>query len=396
MFESLTKAPDDPILGLTAAFKRDPRPHKVDLSAGIYRDQHGRTPVFRSVKLAEARLLEEETTKDYLPIEGSRDYATGVQALVLGPAHEAAAAGCAVTAQTPGGTGALRVAGELIRRARADARIWISQPTWPNHPNVFKAAGLAVETYPYFDPATNSLKLGEMLGALEGAAPGDVVLLHGCCHNPTGVDPDLEQWEEIGSALQALGLTPLVDFAYQGLADGLAEDARGLLGLARVSPELLVCSSFSKNFGLYNERVGALTVIVQDAPQAEATMSHMRQAIRANYSNPPAHGARVVETVLGDAGLRAIWDGEVTAMRDRINTMRRLFVDGMNAHGAGRDWSFVARQRGMFSFTGLRKEQVIALREQHAVYMVESGRMNVAGLTPANLESVCRSIAAVL
>ncbi len=396
MFESLTQAPDDPILGLTAAFLRDPRPDKVSLSAGVYKDARGRTPVFQCVKQAEAQLLEEETTKNYLPIEGSPGYAAAVQSLIFATAPQFIGKDNVITAHTPGGTGALRVGAELLARARPGARVWISRPTWPNHPNVFQAAGLNVEWYPYFDPADNSLRFDEMLAALDGADAGDVVLLHGCCHNPTGVDPSVAQWREIGELLAAKGLVPFVDFAYQGLADGLAEDTAGLSALLESENEALVASSYSKNFGLYNERVGALTVIARDATQAEATMSHVRQVIRANYSNPPAHGAKIVELVLGNPALRETWEGEVAAMRTRINAMRRLFVEKLAQHGVEGDYSFIADQRGMFSFTGLSKEQVIALREQHGVYMVESGRMNVAGLTEANADRVCEAIAQVL
>jgi aspartate aminotransferase len=396
MLESLTKAPDDPILGLTAAFQRDRRPDKVNLSAGVYKDARGQTPVFRSVKLAEARLLEEETSKNYLPIEGSPAYGAAVQELIFATAPRYAGDARVVTAQTPGGTGALRVGAELIRRARPEARVWISRPSWPNHPNVFQAAGLAVEWYPYFDAATNSLRAEDMLAALRGATAGDVVLLHGCCHNPTGIDPTVEQWGEIGRLLVERELVPFVDFAYQGLADGLDKDTAGLTALLEENDEVLIASSYSKNFGLYNERVGALTVVAEDSERGQIAMSHMRQAIRANYSNPPAHGAKVVEAVLNDAELREIWRGEVAAMRDRINEMRRRFVEALGQAGAKGDFSFVADQRGMFSFTGLSKEQVVALREEHAIYMVESGRVNVAGLTEGNLRRVAEAIATVL
>jgi len=396
MLESLTKAPDDPILGLTAAFLRDSRPDKVNLSAGVYKDAHGQTPVLRSVKLAEARLLEEETSKSYLPIEGSPAYAAAVRGLIFATAPSFADSANVVTAQTPGGTGALRVGAELVARARPGARVWMSRPTWPNHPNVFQAAGLALEWYPYFDAATNSLRFAEMIEALNGAASGDVVLLHGCCHNPTGIDPTAEQWREIGRLLAKKGLVPFVDFAYQGLADGLEQDTAGLSSLLESGEEVLIASSYSKNFGLYNERVGALTVVAAEEMQAEAAMSHMRQAIRANYSNPPAHGARVVELVLNDEELQEIWQSEVAAMRDRINKMRRRFVEVLRQCGVQDDYAFMADQRGMFSFTGLSREQVVALRETYGIYMVESGRMNVAGLTEGNLRRVGEAVAAVL
>jgi aspartate/tyrosine/aromatic aminotransferase len=396
MFSSLSPAPDDPILGLKAAFDREPRPDKINLSAGVYRDGSGRTPVFRSVKLAEARLLEAEDSKDYLPIDGLPFYNADVRALVMGEGHEAVQSGSCLTIQTLGGTGALRVGAELIRKVSPGARVWVSEPTWPNHPGVFAAAGMAVEPYPYFDRERNTLRFDAMLGALESARPGDVVLLHGCCHNPTGIDPAPEQWAQIGDFLARRELVPFVDFAYQGLAGGLEEDAGGTREVLRAGRPGLVASSFSKNFGLYGERAGALTVIAADAAGAQAAASHARQLIRVNYSNPSVHGAALVDAILRDQELRTLWDGEVAAMRERINGMRRLLVEGLRSAGVDRDFSFVANQRGMFSFTGLSKDQVMALRDRHAVYIIDSGRMNVAGITETNVGPLCAAIADIL
>jgi aspartate/tyrosine/aromatic aminotransferase len=396
IFEALPMAPTDPILGLTETFNKDPNPNKINLTAGVYKDASGQTPVFRSVKRAEERILERERSKDYAPIAGSSDYAAAVQALVFGPGHPALAEKRVATAHTPGGTGALRVAADFIKQMLPGRRVWLSQPTWPNHPNIYRAAGLETGAYPYFDPAANALDFGAMLAGLKSLPEGDVVLLHGCCHNPTGIDPTPEQWRQIGEALAERRLLPMVDFAYQGLAEGVREDAAGVLSLVRPGRELLIASSFSKNFGLYNERVGALTVVAASEANAQTVLSQFKACIRANYSNPPAHGAAIITTVLNDPLLRAEWEGEVASMRDRINSMRRLFVDALQARGVQRDFSFITRQRGMFSFSGLTKDQVEALRSKHAIYVLGSGRINVAGMTEANMDQLCDAIEDVL
>jgi aspartate/tyrosine/aromatic aminotransferase len=396
MFETLEKAPPDAIFGLMEAYKKDSNPNKVDLTAGVYRDEAGTTPIFRTVKLAEARLLEEEDSKSYLDIDGSPAYAAAVQELVFGAGHEVIASKRAATAQTPGGTAALRVGGEFVKRIKPDAHIWLSDPTWPNHPQVFGAAGLTVERYPYFDAAANGLALDEMLAALKRIPEGDVLLLHGCCHNPTGADPTLEQWARVADVIEERGLLPFVDLAYQGLGDGMREDAAGVLMLCRPGGEMLVASSYSKNFGLYSERVGALTVVTPSEQAARVAISHVKKCVRANYSNPPSHGASIIVTVINDPSLRAQWEGEVQAMCDRINKMRRLFVEKLAAKGVARDFSFIERQRGMFSYTGLTKEQAQALREKHSIYILDDGRINVAGMNEGNIDAICRAIADVL
>ena len=396
MFEHITAAPPDSILGLTEAFKSDPNPNKVNLGVGVYKDAGGKTPVLGSVKQAEERILSQEQTKSYLPINGSADYGRATQQLLFGADHEIVTSGRAVTAQTPGGTGALRVAADFIARMFPDKRVWLSAPTWPNHPGVFNAAGVQTATYPYFDRATNGVAFDAMLAALATVDAGDVVLLHGCCHNPTGVDLSVAQWAQVGDLLAERGALPLVDFAYQGFAQGLTEDAAGLLALARPGAELLVASSFSKNFGLYNERIGALTVVAGDAAAAEAALSHVKLAIRTNYSNPPAHGGAIVTAVLTDPTLRGEWEAEVAAMRARINAMRHLFVETLNEKGVAQDFSFIARQRGMFSFSGLTPDHVAALRDKYSIYIVGSGRINVAGMTEANMDYLCTAIADVL
>jgi aspartate/tyrosine/aromatic aminotransferase len=397
MFEHISPAPPDSILGLGEAFKSDPNPKKINLSVGVYKDARGNTPVLASVKEAERRLLDAEKTKNYLSIEGLPDYGQHVRKLLFGDAHEIVTSGRAVTAQTPGGTGSLRVAADFLKKQSPHAKVWLSKPTWANHPAIFQAAGFAVEQYPYIDAAGKSLDFAATLEGLRQVSPGDIVLLHACCHNPTGIDPTLAQWKQIGDVLAERKALPLVDFAYQGFGDGLQEDAAGLRELARPGTELLVCSSFSKNFGLYSERVGALTLVATDKAAAEAALSHVRVAIRVNYSNPPQHGAAAVATVLGTPELRKQWEAELADMRSRINGMRRLFVDTMKRKAPQHDFAFLSTQKGMFSFSGLTPVQVDELRTKHALYIVVSGgRINVAGMTEENMDQLTTAIASVL
>jgi aspartate/tyrosine/aromatic aminotransferase len=397
MFDSLPLAPPDSILGLADAFREDPNPRKINLSVGVYKDELGNTPILACVKEAERRLLVAEKNKGYLPIEGHAEYATRVQELLFGAGHEVLAGKRAVTAQTPGGTGSLRVAADFLKKHFPLARVWTSAPTWANHPAIFKAAGQETETYPYIDTAGRGLDFGRMLYAIKQIPEGDIVLLHACCHNPSGIDPTPEQWQEIAHVVHERGLLPLVDFAYQGFGDGLVEDAAGLRTLAQPGKELLVCSSFSKNFGLYGERVGALTVVAANADAAQRALSQVRISIRTNYSNPPTHGAAIVATVLSDAALRPQWEQELATMRGRIHKMRRLFVETMKQKAPRQDYSFLIDQKGMFSFSGLTNLQVDELRSKHSVYVVgNGGRINVAGMTEANMDALCTAIAAVL
>ena len=397
MFDKIPLAPPDPILGLGEAFKTDPRPGKINLSVGVYKDEQGSTPILACVKEAERRLLEAEKSKGYLSIEGLAEYDSRVQDLLFGAEHEIVTSGRAVTAQTPGGTGSLRVAADFLKKHFPAAHLWLSKPTWANHGAIFQAAGLATEAYPYLDAAGTGLDFSAMHSALSQIPGGHVVLLHGCCHNPTGIDPTPEQWPQIAAVCAERGILPLVDFAYQGFGDGLAEDAASLAELARQNRELLVCSSFSKNFGLYCERVGALTVVAADPPAAQRALSQVRVSIRTNYSNPPQHGGAVVAAVLGDRELRRQWEADVAAMRNRIHQMRTLFVESMRAKAPRHDFSFIQRQKGMFSFSGLTNVQVDELRTEHAVYVVgNGGRMNVAGMTPGNMPRLSDAIAAVL
>lgn len=395
MFEQLETAPADPILGLTEAFKADPNPDKINLGVGVYQDEAGRTPILDCVRRAEKRLLDEETTKAYLSIEGSVAFGQAVRGLLFG-GDGAALAERGVTAQTPGGTGAVRVAADFIKALRPNASVWLSDPTWPNHPGLFGAARLETRAYPYFDHETNGLKWPALLNALAGVPQGDIVVLHGSCHNPTGIDPNEEQWRAIARVLRERGIVPLIDFAYQGLGDGLTQDATGVRALARELPELLICSSFSKNFGLYKERVGALTLLAESPDRAKRALSHLRLVIRTNYSNPPAHGGAVVTLVLTDPELRRQWEAEVLVMRERIQRMRQLFVRDLARKGVQRDFSFLLRQKGMFSFSGLTKAEVEWLRRVHAVYMVDSGRINVAGMNESNMDRLTSAVAAAL
>lgn len=397
MFESIPLAPPDAILGLGEAFKKDPNPNKINLSVGVYKDAAGNTPVLASVKEAESRLLSGEKSKTYLAIEGLPDYGRRVQELLFGGEHEIVTSGRSATAQSPGGTGALRVAADFLRKHFPTGRVWCSKPTWANHQAIFTAAGLGVEQYAYIDATGRALDFAAMLANLEQAQSGDVILLHACCHNPTGIDPTPAQWKQIADVVQSRKLLPLVDFAYQGFGDGLQEDAVGLRELARPGQELLICSSFSKNFGLYSERVGALTVVAPNADAAEKSLSQVRTAIRVNYSNPPQHGAAIVATILNDAALRQQWEAELAAMRKRIHQMRILFVDSMKQRCPDRDFSFIADQKGMFSFSGLTPVQVDELRNKFSIYVVSAGgRINVAGMTEANMPVLCDAIASVL
>ncbi|WP_456309447.1 amino acid aminotransferase [Serratia proteamaculans] len=396
MFERIAAAPADPILGLADLFRADDRTNKINLGIGVYKDETGKTPVLTSVKKAEQYLLENETTKNYLSIDGIADFGRCTQELLFGADSALISNHRARTAQTPGGTGALRVAADFIATQTSAKRIWVSNPSWPNHKNVFAAAGLEVCEYNYYDAAQHALDFDGLLNSLSAAQAGDIVLFHGCCHNPTGIDPTAAQWAQLAELSLAKGWLPLFDFAYQGFARGLEEDAEGLRAFAASHQELIVCSSYSKNFGLYNERVGAFTLVAADAAIVDTAFSQVKATIRANYSNPPAHGAAVVATILGNSALRALWEQELTSMRERIQRMRQLFVNTLQEKGAKGDFSFIIDQNGMFSFSGLTKDQVVRLRDEFGVYAVNSGRVNVAGMTPDNMSPLCEAIVAVL
>jgi aspartate aminotransferase len=394
MFESLPVAPPDSILGLAESFQKDPRKDKINLSVGVYKDEQGGTPILKTVKAAEAWLLENEKSKGYLGIEGLPEYLTAVVDLVLGGAVESSRV---AAAQAPGGTGALRISAEMVAHHFPQARIWISQPTWANHQAIFEAAGLQVESYPYLAADKTSLDVAAMLECLETqTAPGDFVCLHACCHNPTGIDPTASDWKQISQIMATRRLIPLLDFAYQGFGDGLVEDGVGLRSLLALNPEAIVCASFSKNFGLYSERVGAAMVVTPDAKSAVATLSQLKQTIRANYSNPPRHGAAIVATILNNPELKAQWMGEVDGMRGRISQMRTQFVEGIQTTGVDRDFSFLLNQKGMFSYTGLNAMQADWLRSEKGIYIVGTGRVNVAGMAQKTMPVLCQAIAECL
>lgn len=396
MFSQLEMAPPDSILGLSAAFKDDTNPNKINLGVGIYKDASGATPVLNCVKEAEKRILATQTTKSYLPIDGDPAYGKAVQSLLFAADQAVIDQGRAVTLHVPGGTGALRVSGDFLKKIKPDAKLWISDPTWANHNGVFSTAGFALGTYPYYNAETKDLAYDEMIAGIRAIPEGDIILLHACCHNPTGMDPNAEQWKEIASVVAERNLFPLIDFAYQGLANGLQEDTVGLRAIIASCNEILICGSFSKNFGLYNERVGALTLVATTEDEAKIALSHLKIVVRTNYSNPPSHGASIVTTVLNDDALTAQWHEEVAAIRSRIKEMRISFVETLKAKGVERDFSFITRQNGMFSFSGLTKAQVEMLRAEHAIYIVGSGRINVAGMTPDNMDHLCDAIIKVL
>jgi aspartate aminotransferase len=397
MFESVALAPPDPILGISEAFNRDERPTKINLSVGVFKDASGATPVLASVKEAEKRLLASEKTKGYKPIDGDPLYGRAVRELLFGKDSVlVAAGGRAATCHTPGGTGGLRLAADFLATKAGAKRIWMSDPTWENHQAIFRAAGFDVEKYGYYSAATHGLDFVQMKESLGQVKPGDVVLLHACCHNPTGVDPSTAQWGEIAELLSQKGALPLVDFAYQGFGAGLEEDAQSVRILEQKFDELLVCSSFSKNFGLYNERTGALTLKARTPEACTASLSQLKICARVNYSNPPAHGGAIVQTILTDADLRKQWEAEVTDMRARIQSMRDAFVEGLARAGTTQDFSFIQQQKGMFSFSGLSKDQVERLKAEFGIYIVGSGRLNVAGMTANNMPALCQAVAAVL
>ena len=392
MFESIVPAPPDSILGLTEAWKKDPQPLKVNLGVGVYKDDQGNTPILASVKAAEAAILQSATTKSYMPIGGAPEYGKLVQDMILGAGHAVIQSARARTAHTPGGTAALRVGGDFLKKVLPQATVWVSSPTWANHKGVFGAAGFKTSDYPYYDPASKALDFARMQDALEKVPAGDIVLLHACCHNPTGVDLTAEQWTIVAGIAARRGWMPFLDFAYQGYGDGLEQDRAGVLALAAVCPEFLVASSFSKNFGLYQDRTGALTVVAGTGSAVEAAFSHVEIAVRVNYSNPPAHGGLIVTRILSDPALRQQWMGELTAMREHIASTRAQFVAALGQHGVPGDFSFITRQKGMFSFSGLSDAQVKFLREQKSIYIVGGGRINVAGITSKNMAYLCTSI----
>jgi aspartate aminotransferase len=396
VFETLKPLPPDAILGIMTLFRADPHPGKIDLSVGVYQDEQGRTPVLASVRSAEKAILEKQDSKTYVAIAGNAGFNRGVEETLYGKDHPVLKAGRVSTVQTPGGSGGLSIAGHLVARAKPGARVYVSDPTWPNHQPLLKVSGLELDTYPYYDYAKHRVDFEPMLARLEKARAGELVLLHGCCHNPCGADLSREQWEVLTQLCERGGLVPFIDIAYQGLAEGLDEDAFGVRLMAARLPEVVVVTSCSKNFGLYRERVGAASVVSATADAAKLTAANAANVARGIYSMPPDHGAAIVGHILADAGLRAQWIKELEEMRRRLNGLRTLLVDKLAARKTAMDFSFIAKERGMFSFLGITKDQVIRLREEFHVYMVESSRINIAGINHGNVDRIADSIAAVL
>ncbi|MDG2140069.1 MAG: aspartate/tyrosine/aromatic aminotransferase [Gammaproteobacteria bacterium] len=396
MFQSLTSLPPDPILGLTAAFRQDTNPNKVDLGIGVYKDEKGNTPVMKAVKQAEEAILDSQLTKAYLGPMGSPEFNNAVTNLILGKDLADNIGGRRVTIQTPGGCGGLRIAAEFIYTANANATIWVSDPTWANHKPLIGSAGLKFKSYPYYDYATNSVNFEGMIEALKNASRDDVVLLHGCCHNPSGADLSMEQWQVIKNTALNQGFTVFVDLAYQGMGTGLNEDVYGVRLLAESLPELVVVSSCSKNFGLYRERTGAVTLICESEKACNASSTLLASAARSNYSMPPDHGAAIVQLILNSPELYSIWEDELTEVRNRINSLRFKFAEKLNASTIPKDFSFIKNEKGMFSFLGANTNEIQELISNYGIYLVNSSRINVASINDSNIDYLIESITEVL
>ena len=396
MFESFEKFPDDPILGLIGAYKNDNNPNKIDLGAGVYKNEQGITPVFDAIKRAEAIKLEDEITKTYTGIEGDPVFCDKIRELLFGENHPAMKDGRSCAISAPGGSGALRVAGEVINHWKPGVNLWVSRPSWPNHTPLLGTAGLTIKEYPYYDVEQHALLDGPMMQQISRLGEDDILLLHGCCHNPTGADLTLDHWREITSLAEKNGFIPFVDCAYQGLGNGLDEDSAGLRHLADSVPELIVAYSCSKNFGLYRDRVGSAIIVTEKKTSSEAAWSHMKSTARRLYSVPPAHGAILVGMILGDVELFQNWKTELNTMQKNIYNLRETFTDQMQTKGSTRDFEFIKSQNGMFSILGLSVEQVQRLRSEFSIYMVNSSRINIAGISAANVDYLTESILSVI
>ena len=396
MFEHIPPFAGDPILSLNEDFQKDPRPNKINLSIGIYFDDSGRIPVMDSVKQAEQRVVAKGGPKPYLPIEGAANFRTAVQQILFGADHEAVTSGRIATIQSVGSSGGLKVGADFIATHFKGSQVWVSDPTWDNHRSMFEGAGLVVNTYPYYDAATGGVKFAQMLATLRGLPARSIVLLHACCHNPTGVDLDAAQWDELIPVLRERELIPYLDLAYQGFGDGIEADAYAARALASAGVSFFIANSFSKSMSVYGERCGALSVVCPNAHEAALVLGQMKFTVRRNYSSPPIHGGQIVAAVLTDPALRPNWEAELGAMRERILAMRKKLHGVLCAKVPGRNFDYFLTQRGMFSYTGMTTAQVDALRETHAVYMVRSGRICVAGLNNSNVEATAVAMAAVL
>jgi aromatic-amino-acid transaminase len=400
LFSAVEMAPRDPILGLNEQFNADTNPNKVNLGVGVYFDDNGKLPLLQCVQAAEKTMMEKPTARGYLPIDGIAAYDAAVKSLVFGADSEPVKSGRVATVQGVGGTGGLKIGADFLKKLNPNAKVLISDPSWENHRGIFTNAGFTVETYRYFDPAANGGKGGVnfagMLADITAAAPGTIILLHACCHNPTGYDITPEQWDQVIAAVKAKGLVPFLDMAYQGFGHGIAEDGAVIGKFVAAGLDFFVSTSFSKSFSLYGERVGALSVLCENKEEADRVLSQLKIVIRTNYSNPPTHGGAIVATVLHNPELRALWEKELGEMRVRIKAMRQKLVDGLKVAGVKQDMSFITTQIGMFSYSGLSKDQMVRLRSEFGVYGTDSGRMCVAALNSKNIDYVCQAIAKVM
>ena len=396
LFAAVDMAPRDPILGLNEQFAADPNPAKVNLGVGVYYDDEGKLPLLQCVAHAERQMAQALTPRGYLPIDGIAAYDRAVQGLVFGADSEAVRAGRIATVQAVGGTGGLKIGADFLHRLAPGAKVLISDPSWENHRALFESAGFVVENYPYYDAARRGVDFPAMLSALRSSAPGTIVVLHACCHNPTGYDLDPAQWSQVVEAVKTRGLVPFLDMAYQGFGEGIAEDGAVIGQFVGSGLDFFVSTSFSKSFSLYGERVGALTVVCETKNEAVRVLSQLKRVIRTNYSNPPTHGAQVVTAVLTTPELRALWEEELAGMRVRIKQMRQTLVDKLKAAGVTQDMAFITQQKGMFSYSGLNREQMHRLRSEFGIYGVDSGRICVAALNSRNVDAVARAIASVV
>ena len=396
LFSAVEMAPKDPILGLTETYLADTRPEKVNLGVGVYYDDNGKLPLLRAVKKAEEARIAKGLPRGYQPIDGPAAYNKAVQNLLFGADSAEVTSGRVITLDTLGGTGGLKVGADYLKRLLPGSAVAISDPTWENHRGVFEGAGFTVNAYTYYDPKTHGLDFGGMITSLKGMPDRSIVLLHACCHNPTGVDLTDQQWEEVVALCKAKQFVPFLDLAYQGFGDGITQDATAVRLFAKAGMPFLVASSFSKSFSLYGERVGALSIVTANKDESIKVLSQVKRVVRTNYSNPPTHGGAIVTDVLTTPELRAMWEEELSEMRERIRQMRVAFVDKLKALNVKQDFSFVARQRGMFSYSGLNPQQVDRLREEFAIYAIGSGRICVAALNTGNIDRVVKAVAAVL
>ena len=396
LLSAVELAPRDPILGINEAFQAETNPKKVNLGVGVYYDDDGKLPLLECVKRAEREITDRGAPRGYLPIDGIPAYDKAVQILLFGAGSAIVTSGRGVTVQALGGTGGLKIGADFLRRFAPGAQVWISDPSWENHRALFEGAGFTVNQYPYYDATTRGLDFAAMIAALEGVPQGAIVVLHACCHNPTGVDPDHAQWDRIIDVVRTRGLVPFLDIAYQGFAEGIEPDGHVVRAFAATPGPLFVSSSFSKSFSLYGERVGALSVVAMDKDEAARVLSQLKRVVRMNYSNPPTHGGQIVATVLGTPDLRALWEEELASMRDRIKRMRAALVQRLHERMPGSDFRYMLAQRGMFSYSGLSRAAVQRLRDEYAIYAVETGRICVAALNSKNVDYVAEAIAKVM